>query len=89
MTPEAIPSLSRVRGRTEAPAEPIAPFDIWGTVGKVVANGESTVEVTLQDDADRPVPVSGIEAESLQPGHRVWFFDLEPTQTLPHQGVFV
>lgn len=67
----------------------VAPFDIWGTAQKVVAKGEGLVEVTLLDDAGRLVRVSGIENESLQVGDRVWLFDLQPTQILPHQGVFV
>ena len=56
---------------------------------KVVSEGEGTVEVTLRDDAGRPVQVSGISGEGLEAGDRVWFFDLKPTQFLPHHGVFV
>jgi hypothetical protein len=67
----------------------VAPFDTWGTVQEVVAEGGGTVEVTLHDDAGRPVQVSGIEGEGLQAGDRVWLFDLQPTQILPHQGIFV
>lgn len=67
----------------------VAPFDIWGDVLEVVAEGEETAEVMLHDAAGRSARVSGIDAEGVRPGDRVWFFDLQPTQILPHQGIFV
>src|SRR5215218_5851722 len=67
----------------------VAPFDIWGEVKEVLASGEETAEVTLQDAAGRRARVTGIRAEGARPGDRMWFFDLQPTQRLPHHGVFV
>lgn len=67
----------------------VAPFDIWGQVQKVAAEEEGTVEVELHDDAGRPVQVYGIAGKGLEVGDRVWLFDLQPTQVLPHHGVFV
>ncbi len=67
----------------------VAPFDIWGDVQEVVAEGEETVEVMLHDAAGRPTRVSGIDAEGVRPSDRAWFFGLQPTQVLPHHGVFV
>jgi hypothetical protein len=67
----------------------VAPFDTWGEVKKVVPTGEGTVEVLLHDAAGRHVRVSGIVAEGIRSGNRVWFFDLQPTQVLPHHGLYV
>jgi hypothetical protein len=43
----------------------------------------------LQDAAGRLVRVTGIRAEGVRPGDRAWYFDLQPTQRLPHHGLFV
>ena len=67
----------------------VAPFDIWGDVKEVEAAGEGTAEVMLQDAAGRPVRVTGTRAEGVRPGDRAWYFDLQPTQRVPHDGLFV
>jgi hypothetical protein len=67
----------------------VAPFDIWSEVKEILASGEETAEVVLQDAAGRRVRVTGIRAEGARRGDRMWFFDLQPTQRLPHHGLFV
>lgn len=71
---------------------PIAPFDIWGTVLEVGTEDERSYEVLLRDAAGRKVRVSGLEAGlgigSLRSGAHAWFFDLEPSETLPHHGAY-
>jgi RecB family exonuclease len=67
----------------------VAPFDIWGDVQAVAAEGEGPVEMLLLDAAGRQVRVAGICAQDVRLGDRVWFFDLQPTQRLPHHGLFV
>jgi hypothetical protein len=71
---------------------PVAPFDTWGTLLEVGTKGERSYEVLLRDAAGRKVRVSGLEAglgiESFRIGDYAWFFDLEPSETLPHHGAF-
>lgn len=71
---------------------PVAPFDVWGTVIDARSQGERSYEVTLRDVAGRKVRVSGLHNgpwdERLRSGDHVWFFDLEPSETLPHHGAF-
>lgn len=71
---------------------PVAPFDTWGTLLGASTKGGRSHEVLLRDAADRKVRVSGLDArarvEGLSSGDYVWFFDLEPTETLPHHGAF-
>ena len=67
----------------------VAPFDIWGDVEEVVADGGGTTEVVLRDAAERRARVTGIRACGVRPGDRVWFFGLRPTQVLPHHGIFI
>jgi hypothetical protein len=67
----------------------VAPFDIWGDVEEVVSAGGVIEEVLLHDAADRQARVSGLDTEGVRPGDRVWFFDLQPTQSLPHHGLFI
>ena len=71
---------------------PVAPFDVWGTVLDVRSEGQQFYEVMLRDIADRKVRVSGLRSgrgiERLRSGDYVWFFDLEPSETLPHHGAF-
>jgi RecB family exonuclease len=71
---------------------PVAPFDTWGTLLGVNTKDGSSYEVLLRDAAGRKVRVSGLESgagiEDLCSGDYVWFFDLEPTETLPHHGTF-
>lgn len=73
-------------------AAPVAPFDVWGTVLEVKSEDERFYEVILRDAAGRKVRVSGLRAEHgierLSSGDYVWFFDLEPSETLPHHGAF-
>lgn len=69
---------------------PVAPFDVWGTVLGVSTKDERFYEVMLRDAAGRKVRVSGLRdgfgIGSLRSGD--WFFDLEPSETLPHHGAF-
>lgn len=69
---------------------PVAPFDIWGTLLEVGAKDERSYEVLLRDVAGRKVRISGLEADlgigSLRSGDYTWFFDLEPSETLPRHG---
>ncbi len=51
----------------------VAPFDIWGEVREIVADGEETVEVVLQDAAGRRTRVTGIHDKRVQPGDRAWY----------------
>ena len=72
--------------------EPVAPFDTWGTLLEAGTEDERSYEVLLRDAADRKVRVSGLETgfgiESAVRGDHIWFFDLEPSETLPHHGAF-
>lgn len=70
----------------------VAPFDTWGTLLEVSKEDEQSYEVLLRDAADRKVRVSGLETglgieDAIRSGY-VWFFDLEPSETLPHHGAF-
>lgn len=67
----------------------VAPFDIWGKLLEVLPEREGTVTLTLRDAAGRVARVSGIRADLASSNDRVWFFELQPTQILPHHGVFV
>jgi len=71
---------------------PVAPFDTWGLVSEVGSEVEESYEVLLRDAAGRKVRVTGVEAstgvEKLRRRDRVWFFDVEPSETLPHHGAF-
>ena len=71
---------------------PVAPFDTWGTLLEVGASNGRGHEVTLRDAADRPVWISGLEARlgtgDLRGGDEVWFFELEPSERLPHHGAY-
>jgi len=71
---------------------PVAPFDVWGTVLEVSSEDERFYEVMLRDAAGRKVRISGLQAGlgvgSLRNGDYAWFFDLEPSETLPHHGAF-
>lgn len=68
----------------------VAPFDIWGTLLEVGTEDERSYEALLRDAADRKVRVSGLDDEigNLHDGDYAWFFDLEPSETLPHHGAF-
>ncbi len=66
----------------------VAPFDIWGEVETLRAEG-ATAEVVLRDAAGRRTRVTGICTEGVRPGDRLWYFDLQPTQRLPHHGLSV
>jgi len=70
----------------------VAPFDVWGTVLEVSSEDERFYEVMLRDAAGRKVRVSGLRAglgiAGLRSGDYAWFFDLEPSETLPHHGAF-
>ena len=71
---------------------PVTPFDTWGLVSEVGSEVEESYEVLLRDAAGRKVRVTGVEAstgvEKLRRRDRVWFFDVEPSETLPHHGAF-
>lgn len=64
---------------------PVAPFDVWGTVLEVSTKDERAYEMLLRDVADRKVRISGLEIglgiRALHDGDRIWFFDLEPSDT--------
>lgn len=79
--------------RTTSTTKPVASFDAWGTLLEVSTKDERSYEVLLRDAADRKVRISGLEAGlgigNLRDGDRIWFFDLEPSETLPRHGVFV
>lgn len=66
----------------------VAPFDIWGEVEELRAE-EATTEVVLRDAAGRRTRVTGIRTEGVRPGDTLWYFDIQPTQRLPHHGLFV
>lgn len=70
----------------------VAPLDVWGTVLEASSEGERFYEVMLRDAADRKVRVPGLRAglgiAGLRSGDYAWFFDLEPSETLPHHGAF-
>ncbi len=67
----------------------VAPFDIWGKLLEVLPEREGTVTLTLRDAAGRVARVSGIRADVACSNDQVWLFELQPTQVLPHHGVFV
>lgn len=79
--------------RTTSTTKLVAPFDTWGTLLEVSTKDGRSYEVLLRDAADRKVRVSGLEAGleigDLRDGDRIWFFDLEPSETLPQHSVFV
>ncbi len=72
--------------------EPVAPFDTWGTPLDVLAKEDGSYDVTLRDAADRPVMVSGLAsapwAGDVAEGTLLWFFGLEPSETLPLHGAY-
>lgn len=86
--------------REQAPAwwrkvtahHPVAPFDIWGNLLAVDQEAHGTNRVTLRDRAGRLVFVSGLDPRRELPpatsGSEIWFFDLKPTERLPHHGAF-
>lgn len=73
-------------------AAPVAPFDIWGNTIEVSTRDGRLYELLIRDAAARKVRISGLESElgvgRLLSGDRVWFFDLEPTEILPHHGTY-
>ena len=66
----------------------VAPFDIWGEVETLRAE-EATAEVVLRDAAGRRTRVTGVRTEGVRPSDGLWYFDLQPTQRLPHHGLFI
>lgn len=81
-------SVAPIWWRRESSSAPVAPFDSWGDVERSEGEGEGTCVAYLRDEAGREVRVSGLEIDGLRTDHRVWFFDLQPSQTLPHHGVY-
>lgn len=76
--------------RSTSTTAPVAPFDTWGTLLAVNTRDGQTHEVLLRDAAGRKVRISGLEAgiAGLHDGDYGWFFDLEPSETLPQHGAF-
>lgn len=75
--------------RSTSTTAPVAPFDTWGTLLAVSTIDERSYEVLIRDAAGRNVRISGLEeVAGLHNGDYVWFFDLEPSETLPQHGAF-
>lgn len=72
----------------ESTRAPVAPFDSWGEVERSESNEEIGNVAYLRDAAGREVRVSGLEVDGVHSGEGLWLFDLEPSQTLPHHGVY-
>ncbi len=82
-------SVAPIWWRSTSTTAPVAAFDTWGTLLAVRTRDEQSHEVLLHDAAGRKVRISGLEEiAGLHNGDYVWFFDLEPSETLPQHGAF-
>jgi RecB family exonuclease len=70
---------------------PVAPFDVWGQVLETELSGGQVTGLEIRDAAGRRIRLRGLESRICGNSHlgaEVWFFNLEPSETLPAHGIY-
>lgn len=72
-------------------ARPVAPFDVWGRALETDSIEGRVTALEIRDAAGRRVRLRGLESRiggNLHSGSEVWFFNLEPSESLPAHGIY-